>query len=384
MLINHSLQKFATQSVYKVKIALVANTCWNIYNFRKGLVHHFLSKGDEVLVLAPEDEYTKLISEWGVQWINTPLQGTGSDPIKDLQYLLKLFKVFRSERPSVALSFTIKANIYASLAGKRFRVPVICNVSGLGTVFLVKGLTGRIAMILYKFAFRYSKHIFFQNEDDKKLFTSIIKVDEGKLGILPGSGIDLNQFKPMAFAEKKTTDFVMISRVIIEKGVREFAEAASFFKDDASVNFTLIGKFNEDHARSIDKSELDNWISNGVIRYISHSDNITEVIANHEAVVLPSYREGTSRTLLEGAALGRPLIATDAPGCREVVKDGFNGFLCEVKNSKSLYDKLKLFLSLSMEERKQLAAHSRILVEESYDERIVIDMYENVIHRMIT
>lgn len=315
--------------------------------------------------------------------MDTPLEGTGANPIKDVRYLLRLIRCLKKEKPDIVLSYTIKANIYSSFAGKFKRIPVICNVSGLGTVFLVKGIAGKIALGLYRFAFRFSRHIFFQNEDDKKLFTSIIPVEETKTSILPGSGINLEEFKPAPLSESKANSFVMISRVIIEKGVREFAEAASNFVSDESVHFTLIGKFDETHARSIKKEELDHWINSKWLTFLDHSDNIVQVIADHEAVILPSYREGTSRTLLEGAAMGRPLIATDVPGCKEVVRDGYNGFLCEVKNAKSLYDKIKLFLSLSKKEKEQLAANSRTLVEETYDERIVIGIYESVIRRII-
>ncbi|WP_436517637.1 glycosyltransferase family 4 protein [Ekhidna sp. To15] len=366
-----------------MKIAFVANTCWNIYNFRRGLVHHFLNKGNEVVVLAPKDEYSDRLLEWGVKWIDTPLEGTGANPVKDLSYLLKLISCLKAEKPDVLLTYTIKANIYACLAGKLKGVPVICNVSGLGTVFLVKGISGKIAKTLYRLAFRFSSHIFFQNEDDEKLFTSIISIDKNKTGILPGSGIDLEEFKVAPLSNSQANSFVMISRVIIEKGVREFAEAASHFATDESVRFTLIGKFDKTHSRSISKEELDYWIGANWIEYLDHSDDIKKVISNHEAVILPSYREGTSRTLLEGAALGRPLIATDVPGCREIVKDGYNGFLCEVQNAKSLRDKLKLFLSLNSNEKEQLAANSRTLVAENYDERIVIDIYENAIRRII-
>lgn len=366
-----------------MKIAFVANTCWNIYNFRRGLVQNFLSTGNEVLVLAPTDSYTKEIQDWGIQFINTPLERTGANPIKDLGYLRTLFRVFKKEKPDVVLSYTIKSNIYASLAGKISSVPVICNVSGLGTVFMVDGLAGKVAMMLYKIAFRYSQYIFFQNEDDKNLFVSHVKVGDKKIGILPGSGINLERFQPAPLKEAGTTNFLMIARLIIEKGVREYAEAAAYFKENDDVSFSLIGKFDESHARSIDKNELEEWIASGSIKYYDHSNEITTIIKEHDVVVLPSYREGTPRTLLEGAALGRPLIATNVPGCKEVVKDGYNGFLCEPQSAKSLYDKLKLFLSLSKQEKSQLAANSRTLVEQTYDERIVIDMYHDVIRRII-
>lgn len=335
-------------------------------------------------MLAPRDDYTDKIQEWGVLWFDTPVEGTGANPIKDFVYFKKLHKIFKDEKPDAILSFTVKANIYASLAGKLRGIPVICNVSGLGTVFLVKGFAGKIAMVLYRIAFRFSAHVFFQNGDDQKLFTSHIKIEESKLEILPGSGINLDQFKPIPLKESEITKFVMVSRIIVEKGVREYAEAASNFVGNENVIFTLVGAFDEEHSRSIQKSELDRWISEGWIDYQSHSNEIDKVMIDHDVVVLPSYREGTSRTLLEGAALGRPLITTDVPGCRDVVRDGFNGFLCEVQNAKSLLDKLNLFLSLNRQERAYLATNSRMLVEETYDERIVIDIYDKAIRRIIT
>lgn len=333
--------------------------------------------------MAPEDEYTSQIEDWGVRWIHTPLQGTGSNPFSDLGYVRKIYSALRSERPIMVLSFTIKPNIYTSLLGRLIGVPVICNVSGLGTVFLVKGFAGTIAQMLYKWAFRFSSHIFFQNEDDKNLFLSHIPVKSEKLSVLPGSGIDLNQFKPLPMPTNATKKFIMISRVIIEKGVREYAEAASYFKNDKNVVFSLVGRFDETHARTIERTELDEWIESGWIKYQPHSDHIPQLVEEHDAVVLPSYREGISRTLLEGAALGRPLITSDVPGCREVVKDGYNGFICQPKNSKSLADKIRLFLSLNDGERDQMASNSRILVENTYDERIIINIYDRTIHRII-
>ena len=382
MLFRNSLQRIDVHKEQIVKVAFVANTSWNIYNFRKGLVHHFLSKGDRVIVLAPEDEYTKIIEDWGCDFFHTPLEGTGSNPLKDLKYLNTILKIFKTEKPTVALSFTIKPNIYSSISGKLMGVPIVCNVSGLGTVFLVKGLVGKLAITLYKVAFKFSKAIFFQNTDDKELFTSIVRIDSNRLYLVPGSGIDLEAFKPATKHLSEKTRFLMISRIIIEKGVREYVEAASNFEDDKNVSFTLVGKYDADHSRSVSSKEWNDWNTRKLVDILPHSDNITELITEHDVIVLPSYREGTPRTLLEGAAMGRPIITTDAPGCKEVVKDGFNGFLCDVKDAKSLYEKIQLFLSLSSDEKQQFGANSRTLVEEKFSEEIVIDTYVDVIRRI--
>ena len=226
-----------------MKIALVANTCWNIYNFREGLVKYFLDRGDEVLSIAPKDIYTAEIEKWGVRHIHTPLDQTGTNPLKDFQYFNQLRSIFKSEVPAVALCFTIKPNIYASLAGKISKTPIICNVSGLGTVFLVKGWMGRVALNLYKLAFRYSTRIFFQNDDDKSLFLSYVKVEVGKIGLLPGSGINLQKFQYRELSPTLPVKVLLIGRIIEEKGVRDFVGAAEILKKlNVAVEFTLIGK----------------------------------------------------------------------------------------------------------------------------------------------
>lgn len=294
----------------------------------------------------------------------------------------RLIAGFKQHRPTVVLAFTIKANIYASLAGKKVKVPVICNVSGLGTTFLVKGLTGKIAVQLYKHGFKATHYVFFQNEDDKNLFTSIIPLPKEKLGLLPGSGIDLQKFQQVDMPVHQVVKFLMISRLIVEKGVREYAAAAAAFSDDSRVSFTLIGKLDESHARSISSEELNAWVKDQRLQYLPHSEHIRDIIAEHDVVVLPSYREGTPRTLLEGAALGRPLLTADVPGCREVVDDGLSGFLFEAKSAESLVAKVRLMLAMSPTERAQMGICSRDLVEQRFDEKIVIDKYAEAIHRI--
>lgn len=365
-----------------MKIALVANTCWNIFNFRKGLVNQFLSNGDEVIVFAPRDEYTTAIESWGVRWMDTPMESTGVNPINDLKYFRLLYRSFKSESPDIVLGFTIKSNIYSCLAGQLSRIPVICNVSGLGTVFLVKGFTGRVAIALYKLAFRFASYTFFQNDDDKALFTSHISLKENLVDILPGSGIDLTEYQASTSSPRNKIKCLMVARLIVEKGVREYAEAASFFVDDERVSFTLIGKLDEDHTRSIAKEELDQWIASGWLDYHPHFHPIKEMMREHEVIILPSYREGTPRTLLEGAALGKALIASDVPGCRHVVKDGYNGFLFQLGDIKGLVDKIRLYMSLNEDEKIKMASNSRKHAEEYYDEKIVIRKYEEVIRRI--
>lgn len=366
-----------------MKIAFLANTCWNIYNFRKGLVHYFISRGDEVIVLTPQDEYVSKVKDWGVKWINTPLEGTGSNPLKDLKYLKCLKTIFKDEKPQVVLSYTVKSNIYGSFASKKTGVPIICNVSGLGAVFLVKGITGVIAMQLYRRAFKYSHFVFFQNKDDQQLFNSKIPISSEKQGLLPGSGINLEEFKPQQYNYSDKVKILMIARVIIEKGVREYAEAAKMLKENKKVSFTLVGKMDEMHARSISREELDSWEEEDFLEYLPHSNEIKELINQHELVVLPSYREGTPRTLLEAAAMGKPILTTNVAGCKEVVEDGENGFLFEAKNAESLKNSIEKYLDLEKNERETLGEKSRGLAEYKFDEKIVFSKYEKIIKQIL-
>lgn len=367
-----------------MKIAFVTNTCWNVFNFREGLVKYFLNRGDEVISLAPSDVYTKEIEKWGVKHIDTPLDQTGTNPIKDLQYLKVVRSIFKTEAPDVALCFTIKPNIYASIAGKLTGVPTICNVSGLGTVFLVSGWSGRFALNLYRFAFAYSTFIFFQNSDDKELFQTFVKLKPDKVGLLPGSGINLERFGYTDPLISTPTKALMIGRVIEEKGVRDFVEAARILRTaNVAVEFTLVGKIDEEHSRCISKMEVDGWVAEGLINYLPHYDGIQDLISKYELVVLPSYREGTPRTLLEGAALGKPLLATNVPGCKEVILDGVNGFLFEVQNPTSLADKVKLYMALNDHEKTQLGINSRKLVEDKFDENYIIEAYKETIAQIV-
>ena len=367
-----------------MKIAFVTNTCWNVYNFREGLAKYFLNAGHEVISLSPKDEYTPKVVGWGVQHFDTPIDQTGTNPVKDFQYCRNLLSIFREERPDVALCFTIKSNIYASIAGRLSGTPTICNVSGLGTVFLVKGILGLFAINLYRFAFRHSFKVFFQNQDDKDMFLSRINLDPQKVGLLPGSGINLERFSYSTPKVGSPTKFLMIARIIEEKGVREFVHAAREIKKrNRSAVFTLIGLYDKTHTRSIPEEEFEAWVNEDNLTYLPHSDDIKNHIRNNEVVVLPSYREGTPRTLLEGAAMGRTILSSNVPGCKEVVEDGQNGYLFEVKDFKSLSDKMELYMNLENDKKVLFSKNSRKLVERKFDEKLVIEKYKEAIATIV-
>jgi len=364
------------------KIAILLNTAWNAYNFRKGLIQSLLAGGDEVVVIAPHDAYADKLEAWGAHFRAVRLESTGMNPIHDWRYKQALVKILREEKADVVLSYTIKPNIYGAMAAHALRIPIICNVSGLGTTFLWKGWVQRMAVALYNRGFRQADHIFFQNDDDRTLFLQHVKVKKEKTALVPGSGINLHVFRaePPAFAAP--IQFLMIARLIVEKGINEFVTAAQMI-DPKKAQFTLIGHYDPSHKRSISAEDFQMLLASN-ITYFEHQEDVMPHLAQADVVVLPSYREGTPRTLLEAAAMSRPLIATDVAGCREVVRDGVNGFLCRAEDAASLAQKINLFLALTQAEQLAMAQASRQFVEQHFDESIVIEAYRRVIEQLLT
>ncbi|MEQ8239802.1 MAG: glycosyltransferase family 4 protein [Cyclobacteriaceae bacterium] len=359
-----------------MKVAIIINTSWNIYNFRRGIIEHYLGLGDEVLAIGPRDEYSQKLEDLGCQYFELPMSGSGMNPLKDLILLYQHWNLLRKIRPDVVLTYTIKPNIYGSIASGWLGIPCICNVSGLGTVFLWKGWVKKVASALYTYAFKKNSWVFFQNEDDRIQFLEAVNLDRNKTGILPGSGINIERFAYSKPEFSETPIFLMIARLLIDKGVYEYAEAAEKYLSDGRKGiFWLIGEKDPEHKRSIDLAKLSQWEKAGTLKYFEKVEDVREIILKSEVVVLPSYREGTPRTLLEGAAMGRALIATDVPGCREVVEHNKNGFLCSVKSGKSLYEALSLYADLAQSKRIELSKYSRIKVEKEFDENIVITRY---------
>ena len=366
-----------------MRIAISINRSWNIYNFRSGLVKALIADGHEVVAIAPKDEYSKLLMKMGCRFFPLEVQNTGSNPIKDLFLYFEYLKIYKKIQPDIVLQYTIKPNIYGTLAAKRLSLPVINNVSGLGTVFLNNGFVSLIAKLLYKVAFRRTDLVFFQNEDDKNEFLNHIKIPNLNTDLLPGSGIDLKKFQPQPQLNGKKFTFLMISRIIKDKGIYEFVNAAKLAqKNNLEAKFQLLGEPDINHRRGIQKKEISQWIDEGIIEYLGVTDRVSEVIKEADCVVLPSYREGTPKTLLEGAAMGKPLIATNVAGCRQVVLEGENGFLCNVKDEKSLFEAVNKMYNSGKDDLERMGKKGRQFMEEKYNENLVIEKYKYWIHKL--
>ncbi len=363
------------------KILIALNTAWNLVNFREGLIRKLVSSGYEVIAVAPADHYATQLAEFGCRFIPLRMDNKGMHPGRDLLLLWRFIRLIRDERPDIFLGYTVKPNVYGSIAAHLFGVPVINNVAGLGTAFIKGNWLNWLVCTLYRLALYRSRKVFFQNEDDRYLFTSKGIVDVAITDCLPGSGVDLQKFKPVPLPGRSQVRFLLISRLLWSKGVAEYVEAARLLKSRGlNAEVCLLGFLDVKNSAAISKSQIDKWVDEGVVRYLGVSDNVREEITSADCIVLPSfYREGTPRSLLEAAAMARPIITTDSVGCRDVVDDGINGFLCSSKNASDLADKMARIITMTHLEREAMGMRGREKVELKFDEKIVIYKYLDVV-----
>jgi len=359
-----------------MRIAVVLNTSWNIYNFRMSLVRTLLTQGHEVHTIAPRDNFTSLLAEEGCIHHDVKMDSRGANPIKDSALIAELFFIYRKIKPDIILHYTIKPNVYGTIAAAMLRIPVINNVCGLGTVFLKNNLVSAIAIFLYKISFRFANKVFFQNPEDLKLFVNKKMVRPEAVDLVPGSGIDLEKFRPVPFKRNETFTFLLISRLITDKGIHDFIEAVrSLRKEGLKARFQILGAMDPEHKRGIPVQTVRAWIETDTIEYLGTTNDVRSFIQEADCVVLPSYREGTPRTLLEAASSAKPIIATDVPGCNHVVVDHYNGFLCRMKDSADLAEKMKRLAGCDDGQLATFGRNGRIKMESEYDESLVINKY---------
>jgi glycosyltransferase involved in cell wall biosynthesis len=358
------------------RVILAANSSWNIVNFRAGLILALKREGYDPIVVAPLDPAPEeRMAALEVERVVVAIDRSGLNPFADLKLLRQYQRILKRLRPAAFLGFTIKPNIYGCIAARGLGVPAVANISGLGTVFIKRGALLALVTRLYRFALARAAVVFFQNPDDRALFIErrIVRPEQARL--LPGSGVDLDRFTPVPQPEGPPV-FLLIARLLGDKGVREFAAAAwSLRSDFPDARFQLLGPLDHGNRTAIASADLESWVAAGVVEYLGETDDVRPFVAAASAVVLPSYREGLPRTLLEAAAIARPLVATDVPGCREVVEDGVNGFLCEAGNSESLANAMKRLANLSADERSAMGQAGRRLVQERFSETVVIRAY---------
>jgi glycosyltransferase involved in cell wall biosynthesis len=333
------------------KVLLCSVFAEALYKSRYELIMNFIERGFEVILVAPEaDDFTKRIfSNLDVRYIQINLDRTGTNPLRDIKTIQELTNIMSVEKPSITYAFGgAKAAIYCTFAASRNQVDSnYCMINGLGSIYRGKGLKNKliekVMTQLFKYSLKKSDGVLFQNNDDLQVFVNKGIVDQSKTKIVNGSGVNLSKF-PYSIAKTDQIKFLFIGRLLRDKGIYEFVEAAKKIKGKyVSTEFWVVGGY-DTNPTSVSEKEMNEWINKGLIKYFGRQENIYNFYKDASVFVLPSYHEGTPRTNLEAMAVGRPIITTDAPGCRETVMDNINGFLVPIKDVESLTVKMKYFI----------------------------------------
>lgn len=371
------------------RIVISSNTLWSVANFRGRLIDALSAQGYEITVLAPTDKHAQRLERCGCKLVHLEMNGNGKNPLGDLALLARYVRLLGRERPAVYLGYTVKPNVYGSLAAQMLGIPVINNIAGLGRAFIRPGPTTHIVRMLYRVALRRSRVVFFQNDDDRQLFLQWRLVHDARAHLVPGSGVDLKHFSPPAptLAPEDSEDFcfLMIGRVLRDKGVEEYARAADIVRRRfPRVRFQLLGHIDDANPGTVPRERLERWQRAQLIEYLGDTTDVRPLIARADCVVLPSYREGVPRSLLEAAAMAKPLLTTDAVGCRDVVCDRVNGLLCKVGDASDLATKMAEMLSFHPDKRRHMGAAGRRRMETNFDERLVIARYLDAIEHCLS
>ena len=361
-----------------MKIAVIENGLFSTYTMREALMMRLLKEGCDVYILTHTNSFVTQVEKTGLKVINI---GSGNlNPIKVFQYIYNLRSTLKKIKPDVCLTFSIRPAIWGNLITRQLKIPTITNITGVGPLFISKNIVYRAARTLYRNALSKTKKVFFQNYDDMNLFIESGFVKGSIAERIPGSGIDYNKFSPLILQEKDpdTFIFLFIGRLIKDKGIFEYISAArSISKKFPNAIFNVIGPFWTQNLKknTITRTQLQNWIDEGVIDYLGEKKDVRKFIAEADCIILPSYREGTSNTLLEAASMEKPAITTNTTGCKEIVSDNETGFLCKVKDELDLADKMEKMILLSPEKMKEMGKKARQKIIKEYDKQIVIEAY---------
>lgn len=369
-----------------MKILFVANYMWDIYIFRGGLLKALVADGHEVVAAAPDNgriDMEKAIP--GLKAVSITLNKRGINPVEDMKLTYDLYKLYKKENPDIIFHYTIKPNIYGTMAARMANKKSVAILTGLGYSFVKGGLISKVAIALYRFSLKFSKEIWVLNSDDKETLIENKIGNREKVFILPGEGTDCERFRPLPMERKDDrTIFLMVARAFFDKGFREYEEAARILrkKYEDKVEFQFLGALGGEAVSGITEEYMNKLQEEKVINYLGTVDYPENVIKEIDCLVLPSYREGISKVLMEGAAMERPIIATNVTGCKEIVDDGVNGYLVNVRDSSDLAEKMEKFIQLSKEERERMGKKGREKILKEFDEKIIIDIYRDKISKL--
>lgn len=370
----------------KAKIAIVTNSCWNIYNFRKEWINQLWDSGHQIILISPIDEYFQCIKEFHFS-NHIPLKhlhSQGSSLWQDVLFLHELYRIYKDEKPDLIFHFTIKLNIYGSIAAGFLKLKCVSTITGLGYTFR-NGKFGFLICNLYKYALSKNEKIVFHNPDDRLYFVENKLVSFQNTLVLPGSGINTQFFKPEHEQRRDgSCVFLFIGRLLIDKGLLEFVDAAKKAKQlNSNLEFWVLGELNTSNPNAVSEHELKEWEDRNTIRYLGQVKDVRKYIQESDVVVLPSYREGLPRSILEAMSMEKAVIVSDVPGCRELVSDGWNGMLVPAKNSQLLSERLLKMADKTPEQRLEMGKRGRQRILEKYDVQLVIKEYENIMKEIL-
>jgi glycosyltransferase involved in cell wall biosynthesis len=359
-------------------VVLCANSSWYIYNFRRNTIKAFIKKGYKVVVVAPYDDYSKYFSKMTIKHYKFNLNSSSTNPFKEILVIFKLMYLYSHIRPDFVMNFTPKMNIYSTIASIIPRSKVINNISGLGTAFTKDSILLKFVILLYRFTQIFAAKVFFQNKDDMNMFISQKIIPKKKCEYIPGSGVDLEWFGIAEAPNDGVVRFIIICRMLYEKGIGLYADAAESCrkKYGNKVEFIAIGPFNNNKKNGLQKEVMDDWVAKNIMIYKGAVEDVRPEIARSDCVVLPSvYAEGTPRSLLEGASMGKPIITTNTSGCASTVENGVNGILCRPMSISDLVSSMEKIINITHKDRITMGLKSRELVERKFDEKVVINKY---------
>lgn len=358
----------------KKKILILSNHFITLYNFRKELIKRLRDEGHEVFISIPKSDNNEFFKEMGCKIIDTPVDRRGINPVRDFWLMMKYVRIMKEVKPDIVFSYTIKPNIYGSLASNITKNKQVNNITGTGGTFLKRNFVSGIAKFLYKISVKKSYKVFFQNSGDKDLFIKNNMIRDN-YAMLPGSGVNLEQFELTELPSDEDINFIFIGRIMEIKGIDQYLETAKVVKEEyPNTNFYIAGFVEEEKYKPI----IDEYDSKGIIKYIGFQKDIKCWIEKCHCTILPSHGgEGVPNVLLESAAMGRACIASKINGSRDVIDDEVTGYLFETGSAEDLTDKVKKFLDLTLEDKVKMGLAGRAKVEKEFDRKIVIQKYLN-------
>lgn len=370
----------------RMRIVFSSNVSWSVFNFRMDLLKTIRDNGYEVCVIASKDEYSQRLINEGFEFRELDVNNNSTNPLKDLLLIFNYYQIYKELKPDIILHNAIKPNIYGTIAAGLLKIPTINNISGLGTLFIKKSFSTRIAKFLYWVSQKYAKVVFFQNPHDLSLFVEKGLVSKDKAELIPGSGVDTNRFSPQNFPENSSNrfQFLFVGRLLIDKGIMEYIEAAKELKTKYdNIDFNVLGPFYENNSSTITREMLDIWTNNKVINYLGTTDEVEKEFAKVDCVVLPSYREGLSKVLIEASSMGLPIVTTNVPGCKDVVIHEQTGFLCNPKDAKDLAKQMERLFLLEKTERIVFGKNARERAISIFAIDIIIRRYIDTIQNVL-